>query len=135
MEFNIRTLNSSDYEDTLVGWWNDWGWKEAPAKDFLPDEGKGGLIVLDGSKPVCAGFVYISSNANVAWIEWIISDKKVKKNRQEALNYLIETLILYCKQIDMKYILANNNNQHLIKKFLDLGFTQGSQTTELIKKI
>jgi len=24
MEFNIKELNPSDYEDVLVGWWKDW---------------------------------------------------------------------------------------------------------------
>ena len=32
MEFNIRKLNPSDYDDVLVGWWKDWGWTP-PAKD------------------------------------------------------------------------------------------------------
>ena len=27
-------------------------------KDFLPDNGKGGLIVYDDKTPVCAGFIY-----------------------------------------------------------------------------
>ena len=39
MEFNIRKLNSTDYDSVLVGWWKDWGW-ELPAKDFLPDDGE-----------------------------------------------------------------------------------------------
>ena len=135
MEFNIRALNSSDYDKVLVGWWKDWGWKTAPAKDFLPENGEGGLMVMLGNKPVCAAFIYLSSNADVAWIEWVVSDKNIKENRNEALNYLIEALILYCKELDMKYVFSNNNNQHLIKKFLNLGFIKGSQTTELIKKI
>ena len=41
MEFNIRKLNSTDYDNILVEWWKDWGW-DAPAKDFLPDDGEGG---------------------------------------------------------------------------------------------
>ncbi len=35
MVFDIRKLNSTDYEEILVEWWNDWGW-DPPAKDFLP---------------------------------------------------------------------------------------------------
>jgi len=133
MEFNIRQLNPSDYDDVLVGWWKDWGW-EAPAKDFLPENGEGGLMVLDNDKPVCAGFLYIS-NSKVAWVEWIISDKNYKEKRTKALNLLLEGLILTSKNLKMKYIFATNNNQHLIKKFLDLGFKKGGTTTELIKVI
>ncbi len=95
MNLGIRELNESDYEDVLVRWWKDWGWKEAPQKKFLPDNGKGGLMVTLEDKPVCAGFIYFASNADVAWVEWIVSDRNIKENRDEALNYLLETLIGY----------------------------------------
>ena len=55
MTLNIRPLNETDYDETLVGWWKDWKW-DAPPKDFLPENGSGGMIVLDGDEPVCAGF-------------------------------------------------------------------------------
>ena len=64
MEFNIRKLNSTDYDEILVKWWNDWGWK-APAREFLPEDGEGGIILFDGDIPVCAGFMYIT-NSKVA---------------------------------------------------------------------
>ncbi len=64
MEFDIRKLNSTDYDEVLVGWWKDWGW-EPPAKDFLPDDGEGGFLVLDEDIPVCAGFIYVT-NSKVA---------------------------------------------------------------------
>jgi hypothetical protein len=53
---SIRPLKENDYDDTLVGWWSDWGWT-APMRDFLPQNGKGGLMVMDGDTPVCAGFI------------------------------------------------------------------------------
>ena len=56
MEFNIRQLNPSDYDDILVGWWKDWGWKDAPLKDFLPNDGQGGVIVFDKDIPVLRRF-------------------------------------------------------------------------------
>jgi hypothetical protein len=133
MEFSIRKLNPSDYKDVLVGWWKDWGW-QAPAKDFLPDNGEGGLMVMVDDKPVCAGFIYIS-NSKVAWVEWIISDKKHKKKRKEAINLLLDKLIFTCKNLNMKYIFATNDNKNLINTFINKGFRKGSITTELIKKI
>ena len=60
MELTIRQLNENDYQDLLVDWWNQWGWK-APEKDFLPDNGMGGYIVYDGETPVCAGFIYVTN--------------------------------------------------------------------------
>ena len=49
--FDIRPLQENDYEDILVKWWKDWGW-EAPAKDFLPDNGKGGIMILEDDIPI-----------------------------------------------------------------------------------
>jgi hypothetical protein len=103
------------------------------AKDFLPENGEGGLMVLDDTKPVCAGFLYIS-NSKVAWVEWIISDKNYKK-KDKALNLLLDTLILTSKNLNMKYIFATNDNKTLIKRFVGKGFQKGSTTTELIKVI
>ena len=131
MEFNIRKLNPSDYDDILVGWWKDWGWTP-PAKDFLPENGEGGFIVLDKDTPVCAGFLYIT-NSSVAWVEWIISNKNYKKSRAEALDLLLDRLILTTNKLKMKYVFATNDNKSLINKFINKGFKKGSNTTELIK--
>ena len=133
MKLNIQKLKENDYEKLLVNWWKDWGW-QAPAQDFLPENGEGGLMVMVDNKPVCAGFIYIS-NSKVAWVEWIISDKKHKKKRKEAINLLLDKLIFTCKNLNMKYIFATNDNKNLINTFINKGFRKGSITTELIKKI
>jgi len=136
MEFNIRKLNSTDYEDTLVDWWKDWGW-EPPAKDFLPDEGEGGLLVLDNDIPVCAGFIYIT-NSKVAWINWIVSDKSFenKKIRNKAIEVLLENLVTIAVKNKNSYVFASNNNLSLINRFVNIGFTKGCEnTTEIIFKI
>ena len=136
MEFNIRKLNSTDYDSVLVGWWKDWGW-EPPAKDFLPDNGEGGLIVLDGDVPVCAGFIYIT-NSKVAWVNWIISDKSFenKENRNKAIEVLLKKLVSMAVKNKNSYVFASNNNLSLIQRFVNIGFTIGCEnTTEIIFKI
>ena len=134
MDFSIRKLEPSDYDDVLVGWWKDWGW-QAPAKDFLPDNGEGGMMVLLEDRPVCAGFIYLPSNSNIAFIEWIISDKNYKEERSKAISLLLDTLILTSEKIKIKYVFATNDNKNLINTFINKGFRKGSITTELIKKI
>ena len=134
MEFNIRKLNSTDYDNTLVGWWNDWGW-EPPAKDFLPDDGESGLIVLDNDVPVCAGFIYIT-NSKAAWVDWIISNKKYTKNKRKykAIALLVESLTNTCKDNGNKYIYALIKHKGLIKTYEKLGYIQGdTYTQEMIK--
>lgn len=77
----VRSLNSNDYDNILVGWWKDWGW-DAPGRDFLPDDGNGGLIIFDDDEPVCAGYIY-TTNSKVSWVDWIISSKTYRKNQLE----------------------------------------------------
>jgi hypothetical protein len=136
MIFNLRPLNKDDYDNTLLGWWKDWGWT-APTKDFLPDNGKGGLIVLDEEIPVCAGFIYVT-NSKVSWVDWIISNKNYRKYpaRKEALKLLIESLTNICKDLGSKYTYALLRHEGLIKTYEDLGYTQGeSYTKEMIKAL
>ena len=134
MEFNIRPLGETDYEDILVGWWKDWKWTP-PLKDFLPSDGKGGVMVLDNDIPVCAGFVYMT-NSKVAWVDWIISNKEYKKKpqRKEALDLLITTLTNICKDTGNKYCYALIKNNSLIKTYKALGYNSAdSYTQEMIK--
>lgn len=134
MKFNIRQLEYQDY-NTLVGWWEDWG-LDSPDKDFLPEDGIGGLIITDGDIPVCAGFIY-NTNSKVAWIDWIVSNKqyRVKGKRKEAILLLIDSLTNICKSTSHKYIFSNNNNRFLIDYFVESGYIVGCKNSvELIKK-
>jgi hypothetical protein len=131
---NVRKLNNTDYDETLVGWWKDWGW-EPPKKDFLPEDGCGGVIVLDDDTPICAGFMYIT-NSKVAWVDWIISSKTYtsRPERREALKMLISSLTKFCKDTGNKYAYALIKNQSLIKTYEDNGYVKGDNyTSEMIK--
>jgi hypothetical protein len=134
MELTIRSLNESDYHNILVDWWVQWNW-EPPKKDFLPDDGKGGIIVYDGEIPIIAGFIYIT-NSKVSWVDWIISNKeyKIKEKRAEAKKMLIESLTNICKNSGSKYGYALIKNKALIKTYQDLGWSKGDvYTSEMIK--
>lgn len=134
MELTIRQLNENDYQDILINWWEQWGWK-APTRDFLPDNGTGGYIVYDDETPVCAGFVYIT-NSSVSWVDWIISNKEYreKEKRREAIKALIESLTNISRMSGSKYAYALIKNNSLIKTYEDLGYIKGdSYTSEMIK--
>lgn len=136
MQFNVRKLNEKDYDQTLVGWWKDWGW-EPPQKDFLPDYGAGGIMVLDEDEPVCAGFIYIT-NSRVAWVDWIISNKNYRKKpqRRQALEFLIETLTDMSQNTGHIYIYALIKHPSLIEIYEKFGYLKGdTYTSEMIKKI
>ena len=136
MIFEIRPLKEGDYEDILLQWWEDWGW-EAPQKDFLPDNGKGGMIVFDGEEPICAGFMY-ATNSSVTWVDWIVSSKTYRKkpHRKDAIKLLIESLTNVCKNSGAKYAYALIKNNGLIETYKNIGYTEGdSYTKEMIIKL
>lgn len=131
---SVRPLIESDYDEILVRWWRDWGW-EPPVRDFLPDNGIGGLIVYHLDRPVCAGFMYMT-NSKVSWVDWIISDKRFtdREVRKEAIKTLIEYLTDISKNVGNKYAYALIKHENLIKTYEGLGYIKGdSYTGEMIK--
>tara|TARA_R110000744_G_scaffold286993_1_gene398245 strand:+ start:51 stop:461 length:411 start_codon:yes stop_codon:yes gene_type:complete len=136
MIFNVRVLNEEDYDTILLDWWKSWDW-DAPQKDFLPDNGKGGIMILDGDTPICAGFIYVT-NSSVSWIDWIISSKTYRKSpqRADAISLLIDTLTNLAKKNGSKYCYALLKHKGLIETYKKLGYISGdSYTQEMIKKI
>ena len=136
MDFEIRPLVETDYDAILVGWWNDWG-MEAPIRDILPENGSGGVMVLDGEIPICAGFLY-SNNSNTAWINWIVSNKAYNKKteRRDALNVLIDTLTNISRNLGYKYAYALISNNSLSNILISLGFIEGiTYNSEHFKKL
>ena len=134
MKFNTTPLQHEDYDNILKGWWKGWGW-EAPSRDFLPQDGQGGIMVWDGDTPVCAGFLY-NTNSKVAWVDWIISNKEYKESRKEALSILIQTLTSVAKNLDNKFAYALIKHNGLIGVYEQQGYTTGdSYNKEMIKAL
>jgi hypothetical protein len=134
MDLIIKELSETDYDDILVEWWKQWGW-EPPKRDFLPNDGKGGIIVYDGDTPICAGFMYLT-NSKVAWVDWIISNKEYtnKLQRRDAIKLLVSALTEICKKSGSKYSYALIKNESLIGMYEELGYIKGdSYTNEMIK--
>lgn len=125
MSLIVRPLNENDYDAILSVWWRNWGW-EPVERDFLPDDGKGGLMVLDGDEPICAGFIY-TTNSKVAWVDWIISSDTYRKKpeRKDAIKLLVETLTNICRNTGHKYSYALIKHPGLIETYEDLGYVKG----------
>ena len=131
MKLKLRRLEESDY-DTLVTWWKDWMW-EAPPRDFLPENGTGGFMVSNNDSDICAGFIYLT-NSKIAWIEFIISDKQYKEeDRNEAIQFLINSLSGVAEETGAKYGYAILKNKSLMKYYEEANFTVTSdKNTEMI---
>ena len=132
--FNLqyRQLTENDYQDFLVKWWTDNRFPPPPL-DFLPNNGKDGIVVFDADTNIniAAGFVYIT-NSEVAWVEFVVSNFQVKDRelRKKAIEFLISQLV---KTSGKKYIFSSIKNPNLIKHFTNSGFIIGTKdTTELV---
>ena len=135
MELNLTPLKTEDYDNILVPWWKQWKWTP-PQRDFLPENGTGGVMVWDKDIPVCAGFVY-NTNSKVGWVDWIISNKEYRKipQREEALDLLILTLGEICKKQNKKYSYALLRHKKLIKTYEKLGYNAGDQCSQEMIKV
>jgi len=133
IDFKVRRISEGDYEVILSKWWKDWRWTP-PAKDSLPENGNGGVIIsLDGID-ICAGFLFLT-NSKTAWCEYIVSNFEYKdSNRHEAIEFLIRVLTQMAKDRDYKYIYTSLKNKSLIEKYEACGYIVGSEgCTEMIK--
>ena len=130
---DIRLLEESDYDNILAKWWEQWKWTP-PAKDMLPENGTGGIIVSNKGVDICAGFIYFT-NSKMAWIEYVVSNRDYKESdRSEAIELLINTLCILVREKGFKYIYTSLKSQPLVNKYEKCGFSKGdSNCQEMIK--
>lgn len=128
----VRFLNENDFE-TLANWWKQYNWV-VPNKDFLPQNGLGGMMGLsDTGDCVCAGFLYLT-NSGVAWLEYLISNPNYREdNRGEIIDGLIFNLIDIAESKGYKYIFTVAKNDSIKNVFERNNFKIGTEnTTEMI---
>ena len=131
---NTRTLTESDYE-ILSDWWKAWGWP-VMAKDMLPDNGTGGIMVENKGENIVAGFLYWS-NSKLVWLDWIISNPNAdKKIRKQAIEMLILTAEQMVKEAGSKYIMSISRSNSLLKIHEKIGWSiDKTPSHEMIKII
>ena len=124
MGFSVRFLKEDDYE-VLCEWWKAFRFP-APPRDFLPENGTGGIMVQKDGVNIVAGFVYFTNSA-IAWSEFIISNFDYKdKDRKEAIKILIYELNELSKSKGSKYVYTVVKNQNLKKIYQEMGYSNGS---------
>jgi len=134
-ELVCRNLRENDW-DTLCEWWSAWPEWNAPGKDFLPDNGTGGLMIHKNGAPIVAGFIYETNSASVL-LEWIVSNPKYRQDdRNTAVEMLITEAERITKEMGYKYMFTIGRNQNLIKKHKKLGwFVDSKPSYEITKKL
>ena len=134
-ELIARDLKESDWE-TLLKWWDSWPDWTAPSKDFLPDNGTGGIMIEKNNKPIIAGFIYETNSASVL-LEWIVSDPEYRDNdRREAVELLITEAEKSTKALGYNYMFTIGRNKRLIETHKKLGwFVDDKPSYEITKKL
>jgi len=132
--FEVRGLEESDW-DTLVGWWKWWRWTIMP-KDFLPENGTGGIMVIKNGVCVVAGFLY-TTNAKVVILDFIVSNPGYKnKDRKTAIEVLIKEAEHKAKELKCKHMFSISKNAHLIDAHKELGWIVDNKPSyEIIKNL
>ena len=131
--YNVRLLTEGDY-DTLLKWWRFWRFP-APPREFLPNNGCGGVMVSKDGVDICAGFLYIT-NSKFSWLEYIVSNHKYRENRAEAIQFLIEELTHLAKAKGCGAVFTSVKNENLIKHYESCGYTKGlNNTYEMVIKL
>lgn len=134
MELNIRRLTENDWV-VLKDWWDAWPEWVSPPKEFLPDNGKGGLMVEKEGEPVIAGFLYLT-NSKAVLLEWIVSDPNYRdSDRKQALELLITGAENVCKDLGYKYMFSIGRNNQLIETHKKLGWHVDKKPSHELVKI
>jgi len=135
MELTVRKLTEEDWP-TLVSWWKDWGFKDIPHKDFLPEKGKGGFIVEKNNKPIVSIFMY-TTNSGVCALGWPLSDKQYKeKDRKQAIELLNMACEKVCKDHGGRFLFFWGDNKKYNQTLIDQGFNEGDYNySHLIKVV
>ncbi len=132
-ELNFLPLVDQDYE-ILCTFWNAWAFS-IPPKNCLPNNGLGGIKIIDANGTiVCAGFLY-ETNSGIAWLEFIISNPSVRDRtvRNDALILLISLLTIEAEEKGFSAVFASITSKSLIEKYEQVGYKKNPiSSTELI---
>lgn len=133
MEFTSRWLEEGDYDNILKGWWERWRWPIVP-RNFLPDNGTGGIMISKDGIDICAMFLYFA-NSDLCFLGFSISNPEYKENdRLKAIEKLIEISCEYAFEKGYEYIYSVANKKTLIDGHKKNGFNPSlSNCVEMIK--
>ena len=120
----------------IYKWWDAWPEWQALPRDFLPDDGLGGLIVYSNDQPVVAGFMY-NTNSKMVLMEWIVSNPEYREeDRKDCIKKLIKGFEDMAKVMGKKSVFSIGRHKGLIETHEELGWTVDPKPShEMIKNV
>jgi hypothetical protein len=120
----IRLYNHNQDYDTICRWFAAWGWPAIP-QESLP---KIGAI-----NDIAAAWLY-QTDSDIALIEWFVTDKDAKDNREEAKQDIISFLTVAANRMGFKNVLTFIRNPNLIRSFEKNGFFITDNNVKIMTK-
>lgn len=118
--------------ETICSWWRKHDWPEVPLSHLPPT----GIVVTAEGKPVCAGFIYLTSSA-FCLFEWIVADPDAEKSTRSAcLDKLIESAKDLSKRMGAEHIFMSIKGVGLQWRLEKHGFeVTDRKMTNLVGKV
>tara|TARA_R110001606_G_scaffold399169_1_gene581257 strand:+ start:6816 stop:7211 length:396 start_codon:yes stop_codon:yes gene_type:complete len=127
-----RKITEKDFE-TIMSWYKKRKWP-LMSREFLPDNGKSGLIISHNNIDIVAGFIWFT-NSKVAWFGFPISDPDYKEsNKSEAIDMLIMCSEQVCKDAGSKAMFTYQG-QGSTERYEKLGWNVKEKATNMLKII
>jgi len=119
---DIRDYKPEDYA-TIWQWWRKHK-SYAPEEDLLPDSG---IVVFNENYDTAAGFIY-QTNSKMCIFEFVIVNPEAsKKERNEALDLLIKSVVDFCNTNDYKMIYTSTSLRKYISRLKENGFIEADK--------
>ena len=117
----VRGITLKDYE-FINKWWEDSGYGIVD-KQYLPDNGLGGLIVEKNGVPLAAAYTY-TTNSRVCYMDNLVSNFNYKgRDRYLLIKKLFDTVINRAKECgcEMLWTLSTTRDRGIVKRCAELG--------------
>ena len=127
----LEQYKPDKHYELLETWWRGYDWEPVP-KDGLPPSG---FVAYKEDQPLAAGFLY-DTDSPWALIEWIVGNPESKKqDRRDAVDKVMEGLIVIAELKGKKYIHSVTRHKGLIKTYTKHGFEEAAEVTELVRRL
>ena len=131
--YSSRLFSPKEDYDTIVKWWESWGWPILPLELLS----KFGIIASLGDEDICAVWLY-QTDSKFCWVDWYVSNKEIsRKERKDGLLFLIKEAIKLAKEMGFYVIFSSisDKNKFLQKELVSCGYGKEEGFTNLSFKI
>lgn len=130
MELKWRLESREALYDTLVKWWNDWGFPVLPYKSLPATI----FVVYNEQEDLYAVPMYLS-NSDMCWLGFPTSNKQAAKESKEgALQFLLDKIATCLKYQGYDRIITTSFNPKLMGIFEECGYILSDEKTNYFTK-